>query len=32
MEPESNVYPMVAAGSGSTNMIGEHVEEETRHD
>jgi acetolactate synthase-1/2/3 large subunit len=32
IEPESNVYPMVAPGSGITNMIEEHVEEQTRHD
>ena len=32
IESESNVYPMVAPGSGITNMIEEHVEEQTRHD
>ena len=32
IESESNVYPMVAPGSGITNMIEEHVEEKTRHD
>ena len=32
IESESNVYPMVAPGSGITNMIEEHVEENTRHD
>jgi acetolactate synthase-1/2/3 large subunit len=32
IESESNVYPMVAPGSGITNMIEEHVEENTSHD
>ncbi len=32
IESESNVYPMVAPGSGITNMIEEHLEEQTRHD
>ena len=32
IESESNVYPMVAPGSAITNMIEEHVEENTSHD
>jgi len=32
IEPESNVYPMVAPGSGITNMIEESREEDTGHD
>jgi acetolactate synthase I/II/III large subunit len=32
IEPESNVYPMVAPGSAITSMIEEPVEENTNHD
>jgi len=32
IESESNVYPMVAPGSAITNMIEEHVEENSSHD
>ena len=32
IEPESNVYPMVAPGSAITSMIEETVEENTDHD
>ncbi len=32
IEPESNVYPMVAPGSAITNMIEERAEENTDHD
>lgn len=32
IEPESNVYPMVAPGSAITSMIEEPVEENAHHD
>jgi hypothetical protein len=32
IEPESNVYPMVAPGSPITSMIEEPVEENAHHD